>query len=115
MNLILDSLITVMVSDMDRSVQFYSETLGFPVSQRYGNHWAEMEAPGLRIGLHPTSRKIVASDNLQIGFRVQNLDEAKKELEGKGIVFIQGDEEGVRLSSFSDPDGNVMYLAEVKM
>ena len=51
--------ITVMVADMDNAVRFYTETLGLKLEHRYENHYAEIEAPGLRIGLHPVSDKLV--------------------------------------------------------
>src|SRR5262249_26868336 len=35
---------TVYVSDMDRSVRFYTETLGLKLKHRFGNHWAEVIA-----------------------------------------------------------------------
>ena len=45
---------TVMVSNMDRAVEFYTRTLGLKLSSRFGDEWAEVEAgPGLTIGLHP--------------------------------------------------------------
>ena len=32
--------VTIDVSDMDRAVRFYAETLGFRLKERHGNHWA---------------------------------------------------------------------------
>ena len=57
---------TVYVSNMDAAVQFYTETLGLTLTNRFGNHWATLEAgpcywthgeAGLTIGLHPASPK----------------------------------------------------------
>ncbi len=49
---------TVFVSDMDRSVRFYTEVLGLRLANRFGNSWATVEAgKGLTIGLHPASPK----------------------------------------------------------
>ena len=47
---------TIFVSDMDRSVNFYTKILGLKLAQRFGNHWASVEAGKLTIGLHPASR-----------------------------------------------------------
>ena len=48
--------VTVYVSNMDRAVRFYSETLGLKLAYRFGDHWASIEAgTGLTIGLHPVS------------------------------------------------------------
>ena len=55
---------TVYVADMDAAVQFYTATLGLALTNRFGNHWATLEAgpcywsekgAGLTIGLHPLS------------------------------------------------------------
>ena len=38
---------TVYVANMDAAVQFYTETLGLTLTNRFGNHWATLEsAPG---------------------------------------------------------------------
>src|SRR5690349_24932885 len=47
---------TVIVSDMDRAVRFYTEVLGLKLTNRFGNHWATVDAgKGLTIGLHPST------------------------------------------------------------
>jgi catechol 2,3-dioxygenase-like lactoylglutathione lyase family enzyme len=54
---------TIFVSDMDRSVNFYTKTLGLKLAQRFGNHWASVEAGRLTIGLHPASNANPAGRN----------------------------------------------------
>src|SRR5262249_25063037 len=50
--------VTVYVSDIDRAVAFYVNQLGLKLSQRFGNHWAEVRVGDtLVIGLHPKSDK----------------------------------------------------------
>jgi catechol 2,3-dioxygenase-like lactoylglutathione lyase family enzyme len=52
---------TVFVSNMDNSVRFYTEVLGLKLTNRFGDHWATVEAGrGLTIGLHPASPKYPA-------------------------------------------------------
>ena len=46
--------VTVMVSNLDTAVSFYTEQLGLKLIKRYGEHYAEIETPGFSIGLHPT-------------------------------------------------------------
>jgi len=49
---------TVYVSDMNRAVDFYVGLLGLKLAERFGNHWAQIEAgKSLVIGLHPKSEK----------------------------------------------------------
>jgi len=48
--------ITVMVSNMDASVGFYTEVLGMKLTNRFGDRWAAVDGgKGLNIGLHPVS------------------------------------------------------------
>jgi len=48
--------VTIYVTNMDRAVRFYTETLGLKLAYRFGDHWASVECgKGLTIGLHPTS------------------------------------------------------------
>ena len=104
--------VTLMVTNLDASIKFYTEIIGFTLKNRYGDHWADIEGPGISIGLHPTGKDIVKGDNMQIGLRVPDLDKAMSELLNKGITFKQNDDDQVRLVSFTDLDGNVMYFIQ---
>ena len=106
--------ITVMVSDMDRGIRFYTETLGLSLKQRYENHYAEIEGPGLNIGLHPAANDRPKADNISIGIGVKNFDAGVDFLRSMGIEVNVAQEGWIRLANFRDPDGNAMYLAEVK-
>ena len=45
---------TVYVSNMDNAIRFYTEALGLELTNRFGNHWATVQAgKTLVIGLHP--------------------------------------------------------------
>ena len=49
---------TVYVSNMDNAIQFYTKVLGLELTNRFGNHWATVQAgKTLVIGLHPWSAK----------------------------------------------------------
>jgi catechol 2,3-dioxygenase-like lactoylglutathione lyase family enzyme len=54
--------VTVMVDDLDRSVDFYTNVVGLYEDLRFGNDWAEMVTKGITIGLHP--KKVGASPEL---------------------------------------------------
>ena len=84
MSIIESGNVTVMVSDLDQSIRFYVDVLGLKLKNRYGEHWADIEGPGIAIGLHPTNKTIAKGDNLQIGLRVANLKQAVSELQQKG-------------------------------
>src|SRR5438067_1011059 len=105
--------LTVMVSDMKRAARFYGEVLGFKLGQSYGGEWQDVEAPGLRIGLHPGGKKPLKehSRHFAVGLRVDDLDAAMKALVAKGVEFGETpSDRGSRLAYFNDPDGNPFYL-----
>ena len=112
--------VTVPISDMNRAIQFYTKTLGLKLKFQMGNDWAEVEAPGLTIGLHPMMEmhgpKTGKSEALSIGFTVQKLETAMDALKKKGVSFAPKlvEEGPVRLAFFTDPDGTPLYLCEVK-
>ncbi|HZV45590.1 MAG TPA: VOC family protein [Saprospiraceae bacterium] len=114
MTYIISSNITLMVSDMDTAITFYTEVLGFKLKNRYGNHWADIEAPGLVIGLHPAHPYVRYGDSMSLGLKVANLAEAMEQLKAKGVEFIERDDTQVQLASFTDPSGNALYLVQEK-
>jgi catechol 2,3-dioxygenase-like lactoylglutathione lyase family enzyme len=106
--------ISVPVTDMERSKQWYGETLGlervndggFPEYQLGENvslYLLDMAAIGQSFtGPHTAS----------IALRVPDVEAARKELESRGIVF-EGetlDTSVCHMAPFRDPDGNVLML-----
>ena len=112
MSFITGANVTVMVADLDKAIGFYTDILGFTLRKRYGDHWADIEGPGIAIGLHPTDKRNGVGDNLQIGLRVNNLEEAITELSQNGIQFQPSNDDNVRIAFFNDPDGNTLYLVQ---
>jgi catechol 2,3-dioxygenase-like lactoylglutathione lyase family enzyme len=111
---------TIYVTDMNRSVQFYTETLGMKLLQRHGDHWALVDGgPGLSIGLHPATSEIPAGrrGSVAIGLYLDMpIGEAVEQLRTAGVTFDGPVKQDVALSLafFSDPDGNPLYVAEMK-
>ena len=106
--------VNVMVSNMDNAIEFYSVKLGLELINRYDNHYAEIQAPGLIIGLHPASDKVLIGNNISIGFGVINFDRTIENLSAKGIEFTIEQDEWIRLAYFADLDNNQLFLAENK-
>jgi len=112
--------VTIMVADMERAIQFYTEALGLRLGFRAGNEWAQIEAPGLTIGLHPARESAAAAPpdgRMSIGFGVQDLAATIASLRQKGVAIADlGDVEPGRdrLVHFADPDGTPLYLIEVR-
>ena len=113
MSEIISSNVTVMVSNMDVAITFYTQTLGLKLKNRHADHFAEVEAPGVIIALHP-SKEIKTGTNMSIALGVKDLDQSVAAFEKKGIKFYLYNEAGIRLAFFTDPDGNTLYLAPVK-
>src|SRR5580700_8840856 len=108
---------TVFVSNMDNSVLFYTEVLGLKLTNRFGDHWATVEAgKGLTIGLHPASSKYPApglKGAIMLGLEIDEpIDRVVARLSAKGAAIkgsIVRDESG-NFAHLEDPDGNEMYL-----
>lgn len=110
--------VTIYVQNMDRSVRFYTETLGLKLAYRFGDHWASIElGKGLTIGLHPASGEAPAGDGgISIGLELAgDIHDAMRTLESKGIEFLGPVNTGKSGSfvSFRDPDGHLLYLAQL--
>ena len=112
---------TVYVSDMDRAVEFYAKSLDLRLQFRAGNEWAQIDAgDGLILGLHiksHTTPEPGAPGGINIGFNVtQPLEQVLEKLKKRGVALDGGihEDKSVRLAFFSDPDGNNLYLCEVK-
>ena len=110
---------TVFVSNMDAAVRFYSQVLGLKLTNRFGDHWATVEAgKGLTIGLHPASSKYPApgtKGGMMLGLEIDEpMEQAVARLTDRGVRFgpIIRDQGGV-FSHFEDPDGNEIYLWQV--
>jgi predicted enzyme related to lactoylglutathione lyase len=110
---------TVFVSDMDAAIHFYTEVLDLKLTNRFGNHWATVEAgKGLTIGLHPASAKYPApgtKGGIMLGLELNEpIERVMARLREKGVA-IEGpvrDDSGT-FAHLSDHDGNEMYLWEV--
>lgn len=112
---------TIFVSNMDRAVRFYTDTLGLSLHYRAGDEFAMIDAgKGQLVGLHPPSPKGPkpgAGGSIQVGFNVSRpIDEVVAALAKHGVKFDGPvvDDGSVKLAFFGDPDGNTLYLCEVK-
>jgi catechol 2,3-dioxygenase-like lactoylglutathione lyase family enzyme len=106
--------VSVPVTDMQRSIDFYAKTLGLPQT-------GEGDFPEFKLGdnaflylVDPTAvgGEFTAPHSSGIALRVADVAEARAELEAKGVVF-RGDtyDTGVcHMAIFGDPDGNALML-----
>ncbi|HYI36932.1 MAG TPA: VOC family protein [Thermoleophilaceae bacterium] len=101
------------MQDVDRAVGFYRDALEFEVKQQ-DETWAEVDANGLMIGLNgnePDGAGV--SGGPVVAFQVEDdLENAVKELEGRGVTFDTGISEHPwgRIANFNDSEGNDLQL-----
>jgi catechol 2,3-dioxygenase-like lactoylglutathione lyase family enzyme len=109
-------LIQMGVSNLDRAIRFYTEVLGFELTERRDDlkfaHIAT-NVPGLQIGLNEIADP-KGTGSAVLNISVKDVAVARKTLEARGVVFrgetvvIPGK---VALAPFADPDGNTLRLA----
>jgi catechol 2,3-dioxygenase-like lactoylglutathione lyase family enzyme len=107
--------ICVPTEDFERARAFYTDTLGLAFGKKWGNMpAAEYETGNLTIA-------VMQSDAFGIGFvphshpialHVADVEEARAELEAKGVEFAADTlDSGVcHMAYFRDPDGNAFML-----
>jgi catechol 2,3-dioxygenase-like lactoylglutathione lyase family enzyme len=106
--------ISVPVTDLDRSRAFYGDTLG--LEQVGSGAWPEFQL-GENVSLYlldPTNigQEFRGPHTASIALRVPDVEEARRALEAKGVVFAgETFDTGVcHMAHFTDPDGNVLML-----
>ncbi len=112
---IIDSNVTIYVKDMDKSISFY-QSIGFEIKNQWGNQYAQLTAPGIAIGLHPSKEPNLKGDsgNVSIGMTTENFEETKAALLKLNIKATDRQEEGGQFLHFSDPDGTALYFIKPK-
>jgi len=99
------------VSDLDRAVRFFSDSLGLELSSR--DHVARFKIDGVPFELVPTTdaSRYSGHGNARLCFGVQDMPGAVEELKSKGVPVgpIHHVENGF-LATFNDPDGNELAL-----
>lgn len=116
--------VMVNVSDMDRSVAFYRDTLGLRLKFESPG-WSEFETGTTTLALYgatpasggenvPTTGP--AAGTCSLGFSVPDLDNTYAALRERGARFVmpptERPNEGIRLAVCLDPDGLSVSLAE---
>jgi lactoylglutathione lyase len=94
------------VSDMDRAVKFYRDTLGLPLKFQSPG-WSEFITGETTLGLHPASEKNAAG-KIEMGFNVPDLTKFYDEMRAKGVNFPMPPKKqdfGGMLAQFEDSEG----------
>lgn len=112
--------VIVLVSDMERSVKFYKETLELPL-KTYSDDWTEFFHKDTTIALHPMKKARApqvdgGERSILIGFMVSNLDDLVAILKKRGVTFFKAPREEPfgKHTIVEDPDGHLISIAEIK-
>ena len=112
------------VSNMERSVGFYKDTLGMPLKYKT-NEWTEFQTGATTLALHiakpriasTTVQREIAAGTSSIGFTVTDLDKTYRELKAKNVSFVMEpkmrEAEGIKLAVCLDPDGLEISISEI--
>ena len=109
--------ITIWTGDLDRLVEFYSNTLGLKLRDRKSD-WANFEWGELRLnlGIHNEVRGQAGDPyRMMISFGVTDIHDECHRLEGLGVEFLRQPERehwGGWVATFLDPDGNILQFLE---
>ena len=115
----------IIVSDMQRSVEFYRDKLGIPLKFQTPE-WTEFITGTTTLALHvggsareyqDTGDQSKTAGTCSVGFNVADVDKTYEELKSKGISFVMpptqrpGDE--IKLAVGLDPDGLPISFAQL--
>jgi predicted enzyme related to lactoylglutathione lyase len=105
----------VPVTDRERAVKFYGETLGLTRNPLAHAEWPEFETGNVTILLNTPEQTGIpfSPSNTAIALRVPDVAEAMKKLEEAGVTFLVPEpyDSGVcHMAFFKDPDGNALIL-----
>jgi lactoylglutathione lyase len=114
----------VIVSDMNRSVEFYRDKLGIPLKFQ-SPEWTEFLTGTTTLALHGggVAKEGGGGDaskyagTCSIGFNVEDVDKSYEELKSRGVRFVmpptQREGEGIKLAVCMDPDGLPVSIAQL--
>lgn len=108
--------IAVSTPDLQRLVNFYTNTLGFPIAGRLGDSITFVDIGGTRLELIEKPDITVAQEEdrkgmLHIAFEVDDVQQTYEEFKAKGVEFHIPAREarpGLWVAFFRDPDGNIL-------
>jgi lactoylglutathione lyase len=109
--------VILLVSDMNKSVQFYRETLNLPLKKE-SDEWTEFFNKETVLALHPARHKenLKSGQHILLGFSASDFDDTVNKLKEKGVVFFKNPkEEGFgKHAIIEDPDGHLISIVKLK-
>jgi catechol 2,3-dioxygenase-like lactoylglutathione lyase family enzyme len=109
--------VILLVSNMEKSVKFYRDTLGLPIKTK-SKDWTEFFNNDTVMALHPAKKKsnIKTGSGMMVGFEVGDLEATVKKLKEKKVKFFKKPKEEPfgKHAIVKDPDGHLISIAEIK-
>ncbi len=109
--------VILLVSDMNKSVQFYKEILNIPLKKK-SDEWTEFFNKETVLALHPAKNKekIKSGQHILVGFSASDFDQTMKNLQDKKVIFFKNPrEEGFgKHAIIEDPDGHLISIVKLK-
>ena len=107
--------VSYQVSDMDKAIGFYRDTLGLPLNMTYEGFWSEFSAGDVTIALTvPQSGEASSAGGggAAVALAVDDVEAAAADLKEKGVPVVFGPEETpvCHMAMIVDPDGNPIWL-----
>jgi catechol 2,3-dioxygenase-like lactoylglutathione lyase family enzyme len=106
--------LSVPVTDMERATRFYRDTLGLEqVSERGFPEFQLGENVSVYlIDMEQIGQQFNGPHTAHIALRVADVEEARRELEARGVEFHgeTRDSSVCHMAFFTDPDGNALML-----
>ncbi|WP_404321283.1 VOC family protein [Arthrobacter luteolus] len=117
--------IRVPVSDLDRSIAFYSDQIGFDLDHHTVNEhmaFAQLTPPGsgcsIVIGSLPGEEQMEPGSLKGLQLVVPDARAAREELVARGVeaggVNVMDERDGGTMFGFSDPDGNTWVVQQIQ-
>ncbi|HEX6700944.1 MAG TPA: VOC family protein [Gaiellaceae bacterium] len=108
-------IVMVVVSDMERSVAFYRDTLGLQVVEQ-SPYWSELDAGTIHVGLHPSEGgEVPHGEGVTLLFYVDDAEQTVGQLRERGAEIAMEPKrqewQGV-LAAVKDPDGHLIQLLQ---
>ena len=115
--------VTILVKDLDESIQFYRDLIGLPVIRRFMSGDLEIAFLGdgeteIELVYNITHTKVSFGTDISLGFEVESLEDALAMMKQKNVVFgdmIQPNP-SIRFAFAEDPNGlKIQFVEYIKV